>query len=55
MTGICSYFCCCLYRKRVLRQNRERQKLKIMVPIDKVKSLMKEPDTLQLEEGIEED
>lgn len=33
----------------------QRQKLKIMVPIDKVKSLMKEPDTLQLEEGIEED
>ena len=33
----------------------QRQKLKIMVPIDKVKSLMKEPDTLQLEEGNEED
>ena len=33
----------------------QRQKLKIMVPIDKIKSLMKEPDMLQLEEGIEED
>lgn len=33
----------------------QRQKLKIMVPVDKIKSLMKEPDTLQLEEGIEED
>ena len=33
----------------------QRQKLRIMVPIDKIKSLMKEPDMLQLEEGIEED
>lgn len=33
----------------------QRQKLKIMVPVDKIKSLMKEPDTLQLEEEIEED
>ena len=39
---------------KVMIEN-QRQKLKIMVPIDKVKSLMKEPDTLQLEEGIEED
>lgn len=38
----------------VLIEN-QRQKLKIMVPIDKIKSLMKEPDMLQLEEGIEED
>lgn len=38
----------------VLIEN-QRQKLRIMVPIDKIKSLMKEPDMLQLEEGIEED
>lgn len=38
----------------VVIENR-RQELKIMVPVDKIKSLMKDPDTLQLEEEVEED